>query len=109
MGGILDLVAEMFRANPENDIFIDVLACQWLELAFQRDVETTFLGVFDKEQAAVAPLDLTLQKVHRRTADETRDKQIFRLSVKSQRIGDLHNKAVPHDTNAIPHCHSLHL
>src|SRR5260370_4483717 len=108
-GSLFRLVSDVFGTNAEDDIFVDVFVREGFQTAFERERQSVFVAPFHKEQAAIAPLDLALQEVHRRTADEASNEEIFRLPVKSQRIGYLHDETVAHDANAITHGHRLNL
>src|SRR5215470_16209723 len=55
---ILYLVAKMLRADAEDDILIDVLACETFQTACQRDSERALFRRLDEEQTAVAFLNL---------------------------------------------------
>src|SRR3984893_6810530 len=108
-GSLFRFVGDVFGTNSEDDIFIDVSVRERFQTPFERERQSVILARFHKEQAAIAPFDLALQEVHRRTADEAGDEEIFRLPVKSQRIGYLHDQTVAHDANAVTHGHSLDL
>src|ERR1700722_1332883 len=108
-GSLFRFVGDVFRTNSEDDIFVDVSVREGFQTPFERERQSVFLARLHKEQTAIAPSDIALQEVHRRTADEASDEEIFRLPVKSQRIGYLHDETVAHDANAITHGHSLNL
>src|SRR5271165_598814 len=103
------LVRDVFGTNAENDIFVDVSVREGFEAAFDRERQSVLFGRFHKEQAAVPSLDLPLQKVHRRTANEAGDKEIIGLPVESQRIGYLHDEAIAQDTDTVTHGHRFDL
>src|ERR1700751_3097520 len=108
-GSLLRFVSDVFGTNAENDFFIDVSIRERFQAAFERECQSVFLARFYKEQTAIAPLDLPFEEVHWRTTNEARDKEIFGLPVKSQRIGYLHDEAVSQDADAITHGHRLDL
>ena len=95
---IFRLIRNVFRAYSENDFFIGVRGGQWFEPAFKRKSEGVFLARFHKKHATVTPLDFPSKEVHGWTANEAGDKEVIWLPVQSQRIGDLHNKTVAHNT-----------
>src|ERR1700751_1814164 len=108
-GSLLRFVSDVFGTNAENDFFIDVSIRERFQAAFERECQCVFLARFYKEQTAIAPLDLPFEEVHWRTTNEARDKKIFGLPVKSQRIGYLHDEAVSQDADAVTHGHRLDL
>src|SRR5260370_29289692 len=85
-GSLFRLASDVFGTNAEDDIFVDVFIREGFQTTLERERQSGFLARFHKVQAAIAPLDLPLQEVHRRTADEAGNEEILPLPIKSKRI-----------------------
>ncbi len=62
-----------------------------------------------RHHATVPLLDPPGHQVHRRVAEEARDKGVRGISIHFQRPSDLHHSALIHDADAIAHGHRLDL
>ena len=67
------------------------------------------LAAGDCGEAAVVALQLRLDEVHRRAADEAADEEVHRAVVELLRIGDLLQLALAHHGDAVAHRHRLDL
>ena len=92
----------MLRPNPKNHLLIDVFPRQSFEATPYGQGQRIGLSALDKDQSAIALLNPALEQVHRPTPDKSRHKHVLRLPKQGQRIGHLHDIAVPHHANASP-------
>jgi hypothetical protein len=101
-------VLEVLRPDPDDDAPADSVREPFVlagRLVAERDPALPHLH----REASVVALELRLDHVHGRGADEARDEEVGRPVVEHLRPVHLLEDAVPHDGDAVAHGHRLDL
>src|ERR1700675_5214755 len=108
-GSLLRLVRDVFRTDTKYNLFIDVLAGERFQAAFERESQSAFLARFHEKQTTVATLGFSFEEGDWRTANEAGYEKVVRLPIEGQWVRDLQDQAISHHANTVAHGHRFAL